>query len=294
MPSDCANRCSSAYDVSLARCDQSRPCPGEFGRVDQQGHPVGRPAARSAASSSSIRQARTWPASTYAFHEPPGRTVEADLELAHAGAHQPRHVLAAQAAAGHQQPGDTGVGRGPVGELLVPGAHARATSRPRAPRRARAARAAGARPASVSSDGVDRPVERPRHPVERVGEVRADLDVDGQVGVEEAERDALGARRPGSPRPSPTSRVSSPPVVVYVSLSRSIARTGRSVSLQTAETTAGLRPRARRTRGRRPRRPGPRRPRRHPATSRGCSTTTSSRGARARAPGLDPCSQWTS
>ncbi len=31
MPSVAAKRCSSSYDVSLARCDHSRPCPGEFG-----------------------------------------------------------------------------------------------------------------------------------------------------------------------------------------------------------------------------------------------------------------------
>ena len=238
--------------------------------------------------------ARTWPASTCAFQEPPGRTDDATWNWRTPGTHQPGHVLAAQAAAGHQQAGHGGVRGGPVGQLVVAGRQPARRARPRAPRRARAARArcrqarsvsreasmarwkvqgtpgsASARCAQTSTSTCRSVSRKPKTtPFGADGEVvlaepdqAGQLAAGGGVGVVEPQQHPhrqvglLADRRRPAPAPA-----DGPPAPTPV---------------DTADRSAP--------------------PSSAPATSRGCSTTTSSSGAAGAGPGLvDPCSQWTS
>ena len=123
-----------------------------------------------------------------------GPHLLADVERAHPLAHQPRHVLGGQAAAGHQLGGDRRVGLGGGEQVVVADRHAaRRPGRPHVhqPRQ-------GEQPAPGAARveaGVDGSGERPRHLGQAVGQGRARLDVDLEVGVEEPERHALRAAR---------------------------------------------------------------------------------------------------
>src|SRR6478735_11726175 len=104
MPTPAAKTCSSSKDTSLARWDHSRPCPAALGgsiRIIGARSPHG----------------ADGPLHRVVDEQPPGADVggvdvriegaagadlPTEVELADVGAHEPRHLLGQQAAAGHQ------------------------------------------------------------------------------------------------------------------------------------------------------------------------------------------------
>ena len=185
--------------------------PGRVGRVDED-HRRRERTARSSASSRAAARTGRGRRRRRPCTEPPGRAWRTEVELAHAGAHEPRHLLGQQAAAGHQQP------RRRAGSAAVGSRSSKPTSRPRGEpaertpvRPGRSSRRRQERRGSRVSSTARPKVQGTLR--QRGDEVGADLGVDLEVAVEEAEGDPGRTASRGSPRPSPTSRVSSPPVV---------------------------------------------------------------------------------
>ena len=284
---------------SLARCDHIRPCPGELGgsisRVIRRtassvGPARGRPRRRAASATSgrAPRRRTPWSTSRRAGPTEPTWNCRTPARTSH-GTCSPRSpppAISSRATSGSAAARSV--------------SSSRPASSPRGgaggEHRVEAGQAGDLAPGAVGLQrGVDRAVERPRHAGQPVGEVAAHLDVDLEVGVEEAERHALRADgevvlgepdQPGQLAAGGGQAVVEPEHHPH----RELGLAADARHQRRAPATA------RRPRRRRPGRAGRRRPRRRPATSRGCSTTTSSSARRVPAwPGtLTACSQWTS
>ena len=196
-----------------------------------------------------------------------------EVEGADADPDEPRHVLAEQPAARDQQPATRGAPGGEGEQVVVADVEPvrRAGGVDRRP--ARGGRRRGPRTRSASSASSNARWKVHGTPGQRPARWAQTSASTSQVGVEEAEGHPGRPAARGSPRRGRRSRVSSPPVVVHESLSRSSTNTGSSVSRHTAETVAGSGEQvARRRRGG----AGRRRPRRHRRRRRGRVRATSS------------------
>src|SRR5690349_16578705 len=95
MPTPAAKACSSSYDASLARCDQSRPCPAALGgsmRIIRAGSSHGAVGALDGVVEEEPPRAHVTGLDV-GLDRPAGTRLLVEVELAYAGADEPRHLL---------------------------------------------------------------------------------------------------------------------------------------------------------------------------------------------------------